>query len=157
MNYYKTIDNRVYAYGDDQMQWVADNNKIAELGLTPISEAEALAITNPPPTKEQRIAREIAAINRERDAELAALIVEYNGAKYDADEKSQLRMTAVLSLLSVAGENATQEWIDADNITRSLTANDFAQIGEIIAQKVTQIMFEARQRKDAAIAEIEGE
>jgi hypothetical protein len=43
MNYYKTSDNQIYAYEDSQMAWVKANNKIAELGLTAISEAEAMA------------------------------------------------------------------------------------------------------------------
>lgn len=62
MSYFKTPQNEVYAYEDEQMEWVAEHNKIAELGLTEISEAEAMAITNPPrPLTEEQIR---AAIDR---------------------------------------------------------------------------------------------
>lgn len=156
MNYYKRIaDGQIYAYEDNQMDWVRENNKIEELGLEPITQTEADAILNPPPTKEQRIATAVSEINAERDAELIGLVVEYNGASFDADEKSQLRMTAALTLLSAAPAGTAQSWITADNSTRELTAGDFAAIGAIIAAKVTEIMLAARLKKDAAIAEIE--
>ncbi|MDR2152757.1 MAG: DUF4376 domain-containing protein [Helicobacteraceae bacterium] len=140
-------------FGVDENYAIANANEIEAQGWVEITREEAAANVKAAPLTK---ADKIAAINAERDAELAALIVEYNGARYDADEKSQLRMTAALSLLSVAGDGASQEWIDADNIARSLSANDFAQIGALIARKVTAIMLAARAKKDAVNAEIEG-
>ncbi|EMM9642004.1 tail fiber assembly protein [Providencia rettgeri] len=51
MKYYKDKNNEVYAYESDGSQdaFITDD-------LTLISEQEALAITNPPPSKEQLIA-----------------------------------------------------------------------------------------------------
>lgn len=51
MKYYKDKNNEVYAYESDGSQdaFIADD-------LVLISKQEALAITNPPPTKEQLIA-----------------------------------------------------------------------------------------------------
>lgn len=51
MKYYKDENNEVYGYESDGSQdvFIADD-------LTFISEQEALAITNPPPSKEQLIA-----------------------------------------------------------------------------------------------------
>ncbi|CBJ81761.1 putaive tail fiber assembly protein (fragment) [Xenorhabdus bovienii str. Jollieti] len=48
MKYYKSTDNKVYAYESDGSQdsWIKP-------GLVPITEAEADAITNSPPTPEQ--------------------------------------------------------------------------------------------------------
>jgi hypothetical protein len=48
MKYYKDKNNQVYAFEDDGSQdaFIPDH-------LTPIAEAEAMAITNPPPTAEQ--------------------------------------------------------------------------------------------------------
>ncbi|MDR0664284.1 MAG: DUF4376 domain-containing protein [Helicobacteraceae bacterium] len=148
MQYYKDNNGAYYVF--DDLERHIDGSYIR------ISEAEYLQSLEPPkPTKEQRIARVISEINAERDARLLNLIVEYNGARYDADEKSQLRMTAALALLSAAPPGTTQSWIDADNAARELSASDFAAIGAIIAQEVTRIMLAARERKDAAIAAIE--
>ncbi|MDE1484071.1 tail fiber assembly protein [Xenorhabdus bovienii] len=49
MKYYKSTDNKVYAYESDGSQdaWIKP-------GLMLITEAEADAITNPPPTPEQQ-------------------------------------------------------------------------------------------------------
>jgi hypothetical protein len=137
------------------MAWVTENNKIEELGLIPISEAEALAILNPPPTKEQRIETAVVALDAERDAKLAALKVEYNGANYDADEKSRALITSAAMLLSLAPAGTTQEWIGADNIVRNLTLQDLAAIGSLIGQEVTRLTIEYRLKKDAAIEAIE--
>lgn len=51
MKYYRNRNNEIYAYESDgsQDEFIADD-------LALISEQEALAITNPPPTKEQLIA-----------------------------------------------------------------------------------------------------
>ncbi|WP_038260426.1 tail fiber assembly protein [Xenorhabdus cabanillasii] len=47
MKYYKSENNRVFAYeSDTPADWI-------QPGLTPITEAEAMAIVNPPPTPEQ--------------------------------------------------------------------------------------------------------
>jgi hypothetical protein len=110
-----------------------------------------------PPSKERLIEQTIAEINAERDKTLGDLVVDYNGARYDGDERSQLRITGAVTLLSLAPAGTTQQWIDADNITRELNARDLASIGALIAAKVTQITIEYRAKKDAAIEAIEGE
>ncbi|WFQ80964.1 tail fiber assembly protein [Xenorhabdus sp. SF857] len=47
MKYYIDKKQQIYAYED----WVDES--VIKSGLTPIAEAEALAIANPPPTPEQ--------------------------------------------------------------------------------------------------------
>ena len=157
MNYYKDKSDHIWAYSEDQMEWVKEHNKIKEQGLTPISEAEANAILNPPPTKEQRIEAALSALEAEKNAKLQSLKIEYNGANYDADERSQLRVTGAVTLLSLAPSGTTQQWVDADNITRELSAGDLAAIGAIIANTITQITLDYRAKKDAAIAAKESE
>lgn len=60
MNYYKDNQNQVFAYSDIQTP---------KDGLTKITEQEALALTNPPPTTEQ-LAEQVRA---ERDAKIEAV------------------------------------------------------------------------------------
>jgi hypothetical protein len=157
MNYYKTADNQVYAYEETQMDWVKENNKVAELKLVEISESEAAAIANPPPTKEQRIEAAVAALNGEKEEKLNTLKVRYQDANYDADERSQTRIIGAVTLLSQAPAGAAQSWIDADNTERELTAADLAAIGALIAREITSITLEYRAKKDAVLAEVGAE
>ena len=60
MNYYKDNQNTVYAYSEIQTP---------KDGLTKITEQEALALANPPPTTEQ-LAEQVRA---ERDAKIEAV------------------------------------------------------------------------------------
>jgi hypothetical protein len=157
MNYFIKESGEIYAYADEQMDYVAENDIIAKNGLTPISEEEALKILNPPPTKEQRIETALAELESEKEAALKTLKVEYNGASYDADERSQMRISGAVTLLTLAPAGTAQTWIDADNTPRSLTLGDLAAIGALIAAKVTEITVSYRAKKDAAIADIEAE
>jgi hypothetical protein len=151
MKYFITPDAQVYAYEDNQMDWVRENNKIAELKLTAISEAEANALINPPPSKEELLQQALSLLDNEKEERLKKLKVNYNGANYDADERSQLRVTGAVTLLALAPEGITQSWIDADNQTRELTAHDLAAIGAAIANAITAITLEYRAKKDEAI------
>lgn len=63
MKYYKDPNNKVYAYESDGSQ-----DAYIKPDLTPISESEALALANPPPTPEQLATQ----IRSERDAKLQA-------------------------------------------------------------------------------------
>lgn len=49
MKYFKDTKNNIYAYEDGDEEFILD-------GLTKITETEALAIANPPPTREELIA-----------------------------------------------------------------------------------------------------
>jgi hypothetical protein len=157
MKYFKSADNVIFAYEEEQMAWVAENNVIADRGLTPISEEEANAIINPPLTKEQRIEAAIAELENEKAEALRTLKVEYGGAEYDADEKSQSLINGAVTLLMLAPAGTAQEWIDANNVKRDLTLQDLAAIGALIGAEVTQITIAYRQKKDAAKAAIEAE
>ncbi|MDR1451373.1 MAG: DUF4376 domain-containing protein [Helicobacteraceae bacterium] len=101
--------------------------------------------------KEERLEAALIALEAEKETALKELKVEYDGARYDADERSQLRVTGAVTLLSLAPEGTRQEWIDADNVTRDLTISDLAAIGSLIAQRVTEIALAYRAAKDAAI------
>jgi hypothetical protein len=157
MNYFIKKSGEIYAYADEQMDYVAENDIIAKNGLTAISEEEALKIINPPPTKEQRIETALAELEGEKEAALKTLKVEYNGASYDADEKSQSLINGAVTLLMLAPAGSTQEWIDADNVKRDLTLQDLAAIGALIGAKLTEITIGYRAKKDAAKAAIEAD
>lgn len=157
MNYYKTESNQIYAYDDNQMEWVAANNKIKELKLTAITEAEALALSNPPPSKAERTERALAELKREKEALLDKLTVTYNGVDYDANERSQIRINGAITLLSLAPEGTTQDWVSASDETHALTSRDLIALGAAIAAKLSEITFDYAARKAALIAEIEEE
>lgn len=65
MKYFKDAQNRIFAYNNS-------NPQRAKEGLEEISEAEALAIANPPPTPEQIAAQLEAEVDKHADAVAAA-------------------------------------------------------------------------------------
>ncbi|MCL0015443.1 MULTISPECIES: tail fiber assembly protein [unclassified Providencia] len=89
MKYYKDKNNEVYAYESDGSQdaFITDD-------LTLISEQEALAITNPPPSKEQLIAEaeyQKQALLNEATAAIAPLQDAVDLGIATDEEREQLR------------------------------------------------------------------
>jgi hypothetical protein len=60
MTYYKTPENEIYAFDKGQADLAA--RKITELGLIEVTEAEAAAIANPPPSAERMTQAAIAQL-----------------------------------------------------------------------------------------------
>ncbi|GAB1440122.1 hypothetical protein MASR2M36_29040 [Providencia sp.] len=89
MKYYRNRNNEIYAYESDGSQdaFIADD-------LALIAEQEALAITNPPPTKEQLIAEaeyQKQALLNEATAEIAPLQDAVDLGIATDEERAQLR------------------------------------------------------------------
>ncbi|HEM8290997.1 TPA: tail fiber assembly protein [Providencia stuartii] len=90
MKYYKDKNNEVYAYESDGSQdaFIADD-------LVLIAEQEALAITNPPPTKDQLIAEaeyQKQALLNEATAAIAPLQDAVDLGIATDEEREQLRV-----------------------------------------------------------------
>ena len=59
--------------------------------------------------------------------------IEYNGNRYDYDEKARDRINAAIVALDLQGEGATIDWTTADNQDVKVTANDLRMIIAAVA------------------------
>lgn len=90
MRYYKTKNNEVYALEDNDSakEWIKEK-------VTEITKEEADNITNPPPTKEQLIAKgeyDKQALITEVQAETQLLQTKLALGRIDPDEKARLNV-----------------------------------------------------------------
>ena len=88
MRYYKTKNNEVYALEDNDLAKVWIKEKVTE-----ITKEEADNITNPPPTKEQLIAKaeyDKQALITEVQAETQLLQTKLSLGRITPDEKARL-------------------------------------------------------------------
>lgn len=74
---------------------------------------------------------------QERSAAMANLVVEYNGVRYDADEKSQGRLARYVS--SSYDNTEPVKWVDADNQIQELTIDDLQKILALAVEKTAEI------------------
>lgn len=79
----------------------------------------------------QRIAKD------ERNAAVARLTVEYNGVRYDADEKSQDRLARYISSSYDGAEPI--KWVDAENQVQELTIDDLQKILALAVEKTAEL------------------
>lgn len=81
MKYYKDSNNKVYAYESDGSQ-----DAFIKPDLTPISEAEAMELANPPPTKEELYQSNL-------DSQLSAYKTESDPLKLEAEYDALINNT----------------------------------------------------------------
>ncbi|WP_109994940.1 DUF4376 domain-containing protein [Salinisphaera sp. LB1] len=66
----------------------------------------------------------------------ASLPVVIDGVRYDADELSQTRIAAMATAVANGRAPDTIQWRDADNVTRSLTQDDFMTLATTMMTQV---------------------
>lgn len=74
--------------------------------------------------------------------------IEYNGNRYDYDEKARDRISAAIIALSLQGEGATIEWTTADNADTPVTANDLKMIIAAVAVRSNKLHTAYRVSKE---------
>ena len=111
---------------------------LAELGVTVMREEEPLEVIKQ---------RKITELKYQRDkAEVEP--IEYNGNRYDYDEKARDRISAAIIALSLQGEGATIEWTTADNADTPVTANDLKMIIAAVAVRSNKLHTAYRVSKE---------
>lgn len=92
MKYYKNSDGVVFAYESDGSQ-----DEFIDPALIPITEEEAMAIANPPKTKEDHIA--------DAEIERARLLEEANSVT------EELRVELMLGIISESDKEILTKWV----------------------------------------------
>lgn len=111
---------------------------LTELGVTVTHEEEPI---------EQLRQRKILTLKRQRDtAEVEP--IEYNGHRFDYDDKARDRINAAIIALSLQGEGATIEWTTADNADTPVTANDLKMIIAAVAVRSNKLHTAYRAAKE---------
>lgn len=105
----------------------------------------------PEPTLEELKADKIAALKNERDTKEVQPI-EYNGNRYDYDDKARDRINAAIIALDMAGAEATLQWTTADNTNATVTAQDLRNIIAAVAMRSNTLHEQYRVAKEAVNA-----
>ncbi len=91
----------------------------------------------------------IAKINSERDQAIRSG-VEYNGSKYQSDDKSVSDLIAVATL-SIINNDIIVPWLTSKNEVVDLDSTDIQLLAGLFAAQKTAHVIEARKRKDLII------
>lgn len=99
-----------------------------------------------PPTFEEIVAAKIAELKSTRDT-LETEPIEYNGNRYDYDDKARDRIAAAIIALDVQGEGAKISWTTADNEDAVVTAADLRAIVAAVAVRSNLLHIAYRKAK----------
>ena len=102
---------------------------LAELGVTVTYEEEPI---------ENVKQRKILMLKRQRDTAEVEPIT-YNGHSFDYDDKARDRINAAIIALSLQGEDASIDWMTADNQDVKVTANDLRMIIASVAARSNKL------------------
>ena len=116
---------------------ISDDN-LQELGVEVIHAEEPI---------ETLRERKIMELKRQRDtAEVEP--IEYNGHRFDYDDKARDRINAAIIALSLQGEGATIDWTTADNQDVKVTANDLRGVIAAVAMRSNALHTAYRAAKE---------
>lgn len=101
------------------------------------------------PTFEEIVAAKLAELKTTRDT-LETEPVEYNGNRYDYDEKARDRINAAIIALSITGQSI--EWTTADNTNVAVTADDLRNIIANVALRSNILHVKYRELKEQVLA-----
>lgn len=99
-----------------------------------------------PPTFEEIVAAKIAELKSTRDT-LETEPIEYNGNRYDYDDKARDRIAAAIIALDVQEEGAKISWTTADNEDAVVTAADLRAIVAAVAVRSNLLHIAYRKAK----------
>jgi len=106
MKYFKDENNKAWVYEDDAKEYQIED------GLTSITEAEFLTITNPPLTQEQLD----AIAKQDKLNAIATIAVKTQaGNIFDGHDDARNNMLSALREADTSNETETPFWILADN------------------------------------------
>lgn len=101
------------------------------------------------PTFEEIVAAKLAELKTTRDT-LETEPVEYNGNRYDYDEKARDRINAAIIALDITGQSI--EWTTADNTNGAVTAQDLRNIIAAVALRSNDLHIKYRELKEQVLA-----
>lgn len=111
-----------------------------------------------PPLEEVQAAK-LSELKTTRDT-LETEPIEYNGSRYDYDDKARERINAAIIALDVQGADASIDWTTADNQDVKVTADDLRCVIAAVAQRSNALHVAYRAAKDkveaaTTVAEVE--
>ena len=101
------------------------------------------------PTFEEIVAAKLAEMKATRDT-LETEPVEYNGNRYDYDDKARDRINAAIIALDISGQSI--EWTTADNTNVAVTAQDLRNIIAAVALRSNALHVKYRNLKEQVLA-----
>lgn len=97
-----------------------------------------------PPLEEVQAAK-LAELKTTRDT-LETEPIEYNGSRYDYDDKARDRINAAIIALDISGQSI--EWTTADNTNVLVTADDLRAVVANVAVRSNQLHVKYRELKE---------
>ena len=146
MKYFINKDKQVYAFEDDAPNDVVVD-RIMKLGLTEVTYEEYQELLKP--SLDELKASKIAHFTYLRDT-LRYDPIEYQGHKYQADERTTNALIQALTVYTALGEvpdNFT--WYDVDNNPIHLELNDLRILVSVITKRANDGIKRCRELKDA--------
>lgn len=101
------------------------------------------------PTFEEIVAAKLSELKSTRDTRETEPI-EYNGNRYDYDEKARDRINAAIIALDITGQSI--EWTTADNTNVAVTAQDLRNIIANVAVRSNVLHVKYRELKEQVLA-----
>lgn len=101
------------------------------------------------PSLEEAQAAKLAELKSTRDA-LETEPIEYNGNRYDYDDKARDRINAAIIALDITGQSI--EWTTADNTNVTVTAQDLRNIIAAVAVRSNELHVKYRSLKEQVLA-----
>lgn len=89
----------------------------------------------------------LSRINQERDALIHGGLI-HNGNTFQTDQQS------ILDLMGAVIAGVTTQWLTADNTVVSMEPADLQALGQALAGHKTNLVYQARQHKDAILAAV---
>ena len=101
------------------------------------------------PTFEEIVAAKLSELKTTRDT-LETEPIEYNGNRYDYDDKARDRINAAIIALDISGQSI--EWTTADNTNVTVTAQDLRNIIAAVAVRSNELHVKYRSLKEQVLA-----
>ena len=146
MKYFISKDKELYAYEDDAPKdFVIE--KIVTLGLTEVTDEEYQELLKP--SLDELKTSKIAHFTYLRDT-LRYDPIEYQGHRYQADEKTTNALIQALTVYTALGEVPDDfTWYDVDNNPIHLELNDLRILVSVITKRANDVIKRCRELKDA--------
>lgn len=101
------------------------------------------------PTFEEIVAAKLAELKATRDT-LETEPIEYQGNRYDYDDKARDRINAAIIALDISGQSI--EWTTADNTNVAVTADDLRGVVANVAVHSNELHIKYRELKEQILA-----
>ncbi|MGM9562123.1 MAG: DUF4376 domain-containing protein [Phascolarctobacterium sp.] len=139
-------DHRKQKYWLSEDKYGAPAHEMKELGPLP----EGATLTAPEKTLDEAKADKVQQLKWSRDAAEVEPI-DYDGNKYDYDDKARDRINAAIIALDTMGEGASIIWTLADNTNVTVTADDLRGVIAAVAIRSNTLHIKYRNLKEQVL------